>query len=469
MALYRPFWYDELVTWHVARMPTLAAIWDALHDGVDQSLPLTHLPVRLSHALFGYSTLATRLPALVGFWFALLSMYLFLKRRFPAPYALIGMVFPMLTFAWGYAFEARAYGILLGAAGLALVSWQSAAEGRRRTLSLIGITLCLAASLASNYAGVLVAVPFALGEVVRTLDRRKLDLPVWIAFAAAAPVTLIYPSLLAATRDWDLRGMLPDVTTFSGFYATVLKPAITPLLLGCVAAFVFARNRKDQPPAPALRSHETAALVGFVLAPMVFIAAGILSRHMLFMPRYGIISVIGMAGCFTALLYRVTSGNWRSGAAALFILVAWLAASRTKDAIHAIGDPEERFEQENPVLVQAAHAGPPVLVTNALLFIAADFYLPPTLSERLHYPIYPQPASGRDCNDHLMSAAARDLPIHAKVDSWSDFAARRQPFLLYADALQSQWLSELLIRMGWRVTLRAQQGDQLLFDVTPPV
>src|SRR5262249_11176968 len=93
-SISRPFWFDELLTWHVARLPTIASIWSALHVPVDQQLPLCYLAVRLSHAAFGYSSFATRLPALVGFGVMSLCLYLYLRRRLPMPYACIGMVFP---------------------------------------------------------------------------------------------------------------------------------------------------------------------------------------------------------------------------------------------------------------------------------------------------------------------------------------------------------------------------------------
>src|SRR5437763_12061269 len=52
-AAYRPLWYDELVTWHISRLGSIAAMWHALVSGIDQEMPLTHLSVRFSHALFG--------------------------------------------------------------------------------------------------------------------------------------------------------------------------------------------------------------------------------------------------------------------------------------------------------------------------------------------------------------------------------------------------------------------------------
>ena len=314
-------------------------------------------------------------------------------------------------------------------------------------------------------------MPFALGEAVRTFDRRKLDLPIWISFAASALVTLMYPGLLASTRDWDLHGMQPGVTDYSGFYATAVKSVITPLLLAGVAAYILVRNQKDQRPVVlAFPRHETAALVGFSLAPMLFIAAGMVSHHMIFMPRYGIICVIGLAGCSAALIFRATAGNSRAGVVMLVVLVGWLAAARGRDVLRGIGDPRVVFQQENPVLVQAVQAGMPVLVPDALAFIAADFYLPGSVLGRIHYPLSPPDGHGKNVfNDQLMAAAARGLPIHVRVDSWSGFAALRQPFLLYLDDQTTPWICDALLRTGWHLSLRAQEGQESLFEATPPL
>lgn len=132
-AAYRPLWYDELVTWHLARMPDIGAIWSAITAGRDSEMPLVQ---RFAHRAFGPGASATSLPMLVGFWILILALYTFLRRRLSWQYALIGAIFPILTFAWPYAFEARAYGILLGCAGFVLVCWQNAVEGRFRTPSL---------------------------------------------------------------------------------------------------------------------------------------------------------------------------------------------------------------------------------------------------------------------------------------------------------------------------------------------
>ncbi len=171
-AASQPYIFDELTSWRLARLPTIGATWAALQAGIDQQLILQPLFIRFSHSLFGYGQLATRLPALTGFWIMMLGLYVFLRRRLPASYALVGMLLPTLTFAWGFAFQARAYGPVLGCAAIALVAWQSAAADEYRPFALPAITLSLAIALASHMGAVMLAIPLVAGEVVRSVRRR---------------------------------------------------------------------------------------------------------------------------------------------------------------------------------------------------------------------------------------------------------------------------------------------------------
>src|SRR5262249_49260562 len=236
-AAYRLLWYDELVTWYLARQPDLKSIWKGLTLGLDSEMVLVHWLVRMSHAVFGSGAFATRLPMLIGFWVLILGLYVFLKRRLPWQYALIGAAFPILTFAWEYAFEARAYGILLGCGATALVCWQNVAEGRMRILSLLAIALALAVALGCHPFGAILAIPFAFGELVRTLDRRRIDWPVWIAFAAATPVMLAYPPLFAPVQNLNMNTGLRNFAAVTSFYTDAFRAAIVPLLVSGLAAF----------------------------------------------------------------------------------------------------------------------------------------------------------------------------------------------------------------------------------------
>src|SRR5581483_3097214 len=56
-------WLDELITLHIARLPNVGAIWQALQRGVDPNPPVTHVLVHFSRLVFGDHEFAYRLPA----------------------------------------------------------------------------------------------------------------------------------------------------------------------------------------------------------------------------------------------------------------------------------------------------------------------------------------------------------------------------------------------------------------------
>jgi hypothetical protein len=200
LASRKLMWNDELYTYYIATQPTVRQIWQALMTGAEQIPPTFHL----------------------------------LTRGVPSPsYGLIAMVFPLVTDAYRYAYEARPYALLLGLSGLALVSWQAASEGRNRWPWLMLLGGSLAGAVASHYYGVLVVAALAIAELVRTRLRGPLDPPVWIA-----------------------------------------------LVLACTA--------------PLLPRHEVAAAVAFVLIPVLAFVLGVLMTNT-FLFRYAPPAVLGLA------------------------------------------------------------------------------------------------------------------------------------------------------------------------------
>jgi len=477
-ATYRLLWYDELITWYLARQPDLKSIWSGITRGLDSEMVLVHCFVRISHALFGYGAFATRLPMLIGFWVLILGLYVFLKRRLPWQYALIGAIFPMLTFAWDYSFEARAYGLLLGCAATALVCWQNVTEGRARIPSLVGIALALAVALGCHPFAAVLAIPFALGEFVRTLDRRRIDWPVWVAFAVATPVMLAYPPLFAAVRNLNMNTGLRNVTTVIGLYTDALRPAIMPLLLaglaGCVATIRlvpaakhaktlredYAENRSS-----ALPRYETAALFGFALCPLPLIAA-MVARHGHFFPRYGILSVIGISGLIALLLFRAGAGSTLRGSAMLAVLMLWIAWATVKPAIAISRDPAAQFRQEHSLLVRGLSDGRPVAVNEMVLFLQADFYLDSALLQNLYYLQSEKDVERRHGWQEVNNLFARLLPeyvpLRSHTERWREFSVR-DSFLFHITS-GNFWAYEVLPREGWQMTLVSTDGGSWLYE-----
>ena len=466
----KPFWFDEIVTWHVARLPTLGAIWAVLHTGADQQMLLPYLGVRAAHALFGPGYVPTRLPALVGFWVMSLAIYLFLKRRFPMPYPLIGMMLPMLTFAWGYAFEARAYGPMLGFGGVALLAWQSAAENRFRPWSLFGITVGLAGALACHPYAMLFAIPFTAGEIVRAFHQKRVDWPVWFSFGAAIPITAFYPGLLAASLDWDLTDMQPGLSEIPAFYVTILRRTVAPLLLAGLFLCLLMRRAKDQTISQAiLPSHETAALLGFAVAPVTLFLVGKITTHFIYFERYGLLCVIGFAGLITLALFRAAGGSTRSGTIILAALTVWMCLELQKAIAGRRKSPEAQYREANALLLKGLSNGLPVISAGPLAFLASDYYLPADLVSRLYYVIpdrqiartYPN----QDLSDQLVRRAAEHLPFRAHVEPLAAFESRNPRFLLLSDDGRD-CLIDVLKRDGWRLIVLDHTGSHWLLSAS---
>jgi hypothetical protein len=472
-AAHKLFWYDELTTWHIARLSNLAAIWATLHNGVDLELPLVHLSVRLSQFLFGPGHLATRIPVLFGFWVLALSLYILLKRHVSTPYALAGMIFPMLTLAWAYAIEARAYGMMLGAAALALACWQSATSGSPRGaprwLALVGITAGLAAALLTHSMSVLLAIPFAAGEVVRSIERRRVDFPVWIAFAAAAPAVLIYPGLMAVTRGWDMSGMHPSLGNISAFYSVLLGAAISPLLVAGLVAYLAGREEDCAAAGCSLPAPLKAALISFIVLPAVFIAVATVTRQFFFVPRYGLLAVIGVAALVPVLACNACGGSRRSGAALLLVLVGWIVLTRGRDALSTAQEPSAQFAGESPLLHGALRADLPVVVADPLTFLQADFYLPEPDARRVHYLLDPEGVAklpGQDIVNQLVRRLPENFSLRGQIEPYAEFVRRNPRFLILVDVdTPRPWFYGRYLNSGVRLTVREKAGDQYLFEV----
>jgi len=173
----------------------------------------------------------TRLPSIVAFWIMSLCLYAFLRRRLPFSFAIAGMLFPLLTSAARFSYEARPYGLVLGLAGVALVCWQAAADGRKRPVALPGLAASLAAALCCHPLAVTLALPFLAGEVTRSIQRRRLDVLMWCAFAAATPPLWIL---------WKLKS--------AAHAASFAQNVVHPLYTAGLTYFLILLPRSFQPP-----------------------------------------------------------------------------------------------------------------------------------------------------------------------------------------------------------------------------
>jgi hypothetical protein len=171
---------DEFFVLQTDSVPSYAQL---LH--IQRSYPISldplvyHTLAHLAISLFGAGAFALRLPSLLGYLLMQLCLFYFVRRIANEHAAIFAMAFPAMTATLFYSAEGRPYGLLLGFYGLAMVSWQHATRrASQRTASLILLALAVALTLNTHYFGVLLLLPLCAAELFRTIQRRRLDLPV---------------------------------------------------------------------------------------------------------------------------------------------------------------------------------------------------------------------------------------------------------------------------------------------------
>src|SRR5579875_1143490 len=179
------FWSDELVTLDICRLP-LHSLWPALSHGLDFNPLLFYLISKTSRVVFGESLVGFRVPEMIGFWIVCLCLYRFVNRRAGWLAGSIAMVMPVVTGVFFYAYEARPHALVLACGALALVCWQMTLEQPRSRLWLAGFSTSLfLAGLLHTYA-VLLVLPFAIFELVRTVQLRRINWVMWTAIVLPA-------------------------------------------------------------------------------------------------------------------------------------------------------------------------------------------------------------------------------------------------------------------------------------------
>ena len=252
--------------------------------------------------------------------------------------------FPLVTTAYPYAFEARAYGLMLGFSALALLSWQTAAMGGRwRWAAIVGLAASVSLTLSSHYYGVFVLLPIALGEMVRTLERRRLDAPVWAALLVSVTPLLWYLDLIRAGADYT--GAFwspPQWVNLPDFYSDLLAPALLPaaalLIVGSVVAAMQRSTPRELVERMALTPpvHEVAAAFGFALIPAVCLVVAKVATGA-FVNRYALTAVVGfavLAGFGSALWFRRQPAM---RLLAVACVAGWFVLSQARELVNPTG------------------------------------------------------------------------------------------------------------------------------------
>ena len=372
ISAHRVFWFDELFTIHIARLPDVKTLWIALGNGVDSLPPTYYMLVRLFGNLFGKGEVAARLPSALALSIGLLLIFDCARRMTDGLHGLIALSVATCSFLPYYGYEARSYALYFMLAALALWLWFCTPDEKRSSAILFAIVMFLGVTM--HYYFVLCLVPFVIWEVLRG-KRGQLASPKLLAglIGAILPAALLSPIILSfshkfATGFWnrpsfgELRAIFPQLFP-DGLFLLVL------IVIWVVLVGVENKNAAVQP----MHAGEMIGwlflvipLVGFLLAEW---------KTNAFFSRYFIAVIPGVAIAFSGWVWRYFRGVSLVSVGIFLLLTGWGMATqmtvvRRPESIEATGI-RLYLDLESSLGVEGKRY---FVFSNPLLFLEAQYY-----------------------------------------------------------------------------------------------
>ena len=479
-ASLKTFWYDELVTVYLCRLPSFAATWSAVLHGGDLNPPLFYLLTRCSQYLFGEGLIATRLPEILGFWLFGICVYLFVARRLGPLRGAIAGLFPVFTLAHAYAYEARPHGLLLGCFGVMMLCWQRAREGKNVYLWIFGLWISYLAALMIHVYAVYLLIPFLIAEAISIATRTRPHFGIIAALLLAPPcVVPVYRPLYASFTSGQFPGLhIHLYELVQHYFIYVLGPAIVVLLL--LLLFLAWKHpivdaAPDSLEARSLSTAELGLALGLAVLPAIGIV-GIKISHAYYFDRYFLAATAGYAMLLAqATLVRGSRAFVARGV--LLSMIVLLSADTLVAAYcrwhHADLDQEYPSGQSafvpnpaEPLIRDAALLRDTtkldILVTNEPEYLYLHYYAPKEIRSRLIFGS-PQKLGFLDGYQHLARWANVDL----RLATYDEFFAGHNDFLVYTTN-NERYVSpcrdclERILKAGYTLRSVDQDADNLL-------
>jgi Dolichyl-phosphate-mannose-protein mannosyltransferase len=468
------FWFDEIFTYYIARLPDNNAIRAACEQLLNP--PLFYIVTRWSQQLFGANELGTRFPEIVGFWVFCLGVYLFVARRASPIAAFISLLYPLTTSGYWYAYEARPHGILVGLFGLALISWQELTDDTsHRWTAAAGLAASLAVAMLFHGYAFLLLIPLGLGELTRSLVRSRVDPLVWCALTVPAilSVVTVLPLLhgihssvprifltgVPVQRIWTAWELSFKPSFVLALLILLSVPAVSPRL-----ALRIVNAGAAESSGRGLVLPEITALVGMFCTPLFAYFASRLG-HAPFFSRYSLIVVGG-----GALLIGVAAARYNA-TGILVLAMTLLFIARSTATFHAgleVREPSSGMQVSTRLVAErnrfewiesAAPGTDPIVLLHALATVPTFHYAPSSLTSRCLFLI-------PDDTVDLYMRLQRCCRAPGKVSSQSEFLSAHHKFFVFGDPDTLFHQTDFYRKLGGRVTDQScREGDCILrFD-----
>lgn len=380
IATKRLLWFDETFTVAIARLPDLATVWRALGDYVDSAPIGYHILARTAYRLSGQWDVAIRLLSAAAMAAAMLIVFDCARRL---TNGLAGLIAPCvlasscLAF---YAYEARAYALLVMLSAMSLWLWINTKERSRAAALLFGAIFFLAAT--THFYAVVGLTPYAVWEVYRGRFRR-LPCPKLIAgiLGALCGCALCSAQILSSSRmtkggSWAP----PSIPALTGVFAEIFPGSLFWLVCIMALAVLFLNQRR---PAGSMCDGER---IGWFFLSIPF--GGYLIAEVatgFFYYRHLITLLPGVAVGFACFISRQMGAN-RKIAWGVFLLLAGFAVRN--EILTALHPERILYFGDQQGMTRAALALEDAIVADGKRFITSPERL--LIAEVRYYSVYPE-------------------------------------------------------------------------------
>ena len=326
IAHIRLLWYDEIFTRQVIEQGSWSKILAGLRRGLDQQPPVFFLLTGWTRPIGG-EEVGLRLPAMLGFAFAGLSMYAIARRWLSQGYAIAAMTVPWIGWFNPLGVEARPYGLVMGFVSLALLGWtyRDLKPLAGRTAYIVGVL----GAAAVHYYGFLVALPFGVAAAWTAVRTRRWD--VWTILGCGCS---FLPNLLTLSIIRDAIAFYKGGAWNPPSWSKLLFSSYGWALAGLAAVLLASRDWKrkagslrEGPPDVRPSGETLVCWAGFCAVPIlaVFLAKTISG---MVTPRYFSMYSLGYGLLLAYLLARSAAGSrWLGDLAGGVGLVVFLSTA----------------------------------------------------------------------------------------------------------------------------------------------
>jgi hypothetical protein len=332
IGFHRLFWFDEILTVHVAGLRYLVTILDALGHGADGMPAGYYIVVSTAQKLLGSSEVAARLPSAVALAAGLLVTFDCARRLTDGLHGLIALAVLTCSCLPYYGYEARSYAIYFMLAALSLWIWTCTADHRGWSAIAFGALLFLAVTI--HYYAVLLLVPYGLWELYcwKPLQPPSPKLTAGL-LGVAFSTALMSKLMLSYSHQFSaVFWAAPSFHAFRATFSELFPDGLFMLVLVIVWITVAALRGNES---IGLNRRQAGESVGwlFLCIPMAGFALAKWKTNA-FLSRYFIGALPGIAVAFSCLLWRHLRTAHRVSLGVFLIMTTWGVAIQFKMALH---------------------------------------------------------------------------------------------------------------------------------------